>query len=144
MANTQMRDQIVQARVHKERDELIASIREEQICALASSFRNGDNCSYFAPLARSSYNICFFVTFDDGERWVGRIPLPSCLAAGGKKLESEVATMRLVSQSTTIPVPRVIAHRVGDTPDPLSSFVILEYVEGKRLSYKDVKEISDG
>lgn len=103
-----MRDQIVQAHVHKKRDEFIASINEDDVLALAKSHHKGDNCRFFKDPARGSYNICFFVEFDppadqtesensDRERWVVRIPLTPCLAFGGRsKLENEVATMRQV------------------------------------------------
>ncbi len=54
---------------------------------------------HLQPLARGSYNVCYFVESDgDGERWVVRVPLEPCLAFGGaSKLESEVATMQWVS-----------------------------------------------
>jgi hypothetical protein len=92
------RDQIVKKRIHKERDAFIASISEEQVCNLASSHRHGDRCQYFKAPVRGSFNICFFVEFDDGAKWVVRIPLGPCLAAGAKsKLESEIATMLYVN-----------------------------------------------
>lgn len=93
----QLRDSIIKARVHSQRDEFIAAIHEEKVCELASSYRHGDRCSYFAPPVRGSYNICYFVTFEDAERWVVRIPLAPCLAFPAKeKLESEIATMSYV------------------------------------------------
>lgn len=93
----QLRDRIVQSRVYRERDEFIASIREEQVCKLAWSYRNDDRCGYFEKPVRGSYNICYFVMFGDGEKWVIRVPLAPCLAFGGRsKLESEIATMQYV------------------------------------------------
>ena len=97
----QLRDSIVQSRVHRERDQFIATIREDDVCHLASSYHNGDSCSFFQPPIRGSYNICYFVQFqshnakEDGDRWVVRVPLAPCLAHGAKaKLESEIATMQ--------------------------------------------------
>ncbi len=93
----QLRDFIAKTRIHKERDAFIASIREEQVCNLASSHRRGDRCRCFKAPVRGSYNVCFFVKFDDGEKWVVRIPLAPCLAFGAKsKLESEIVTMLYV------------------------------------------------
>jgi hypothetical protein len=97
----QLRDRIVQSRVHRERDQFIAAIHEDDVCHLASSYHNGDFCSFFKPPARGSYNICYFVRFpsshsssEDAEKWVVRVPLAPCLAYGSRtKLESEVATM---------------------------------------------------
>lgn len=95
------RDQIVQARIHRNRDRFIASIRDEDVCRLAALYHNGDTCIFFKPPSRGSYNICYFVQFNpgalngDGDRWVVRVPLAPCLAAvGWSKLESEVATMQ--------------------------------------------------
>lgn len=93
----QFKDPIVQSRVHRERDEFIASISEEKICELASSWRNDDPCQFFREPKRGSYNICYFVQFDDLEQWVVRVPLVPCLAFGATyKLESEIATMQYV------------------------------------------------
>lgn len=112
----QLKDRIVQSRVHRERDQFIAAIHEDDICRLASSHHNGDPCKFFKPPSRGSYNICYFVQFlshgpdivaDTGsgngkhfrdayvEKWVVRVPLAPCLAFGGRnKLESEIATMQ--------------------------------------------------
>ncbi|KAI0102172.1 phosphotransferase enzyme family protein [Nemania sp. FL0031] len=140
-----LRDCVNKVKIHKARDAFIASIDEEEVCNLASSYHKyGGHCQPFQPPARGSYNICFFVQFDDGEKWVVRIPLLPCLALGAKsKLESEVATMLVVSKRTSIPIPRVIAYRLGDGQSPLSSFLILEYVEGRKLSYIDIDSLTD-
>lgn len=153
----------MQRRVHRERDDFIASIDEAQVCELASSFRNGDVCHHFAASVRGSFNVCYFVQFEDGERWVVRVPLEPCLAFGGKsKLESEVATMqygvllpstfpqhtdnlfvsRLVTEKTTIPVPRIIAFACSDSTEPLSSFLILQYVEGEKLTFQRLNALT--
>ncbi|KAK0621928.1 phosphotransferase enzyme family-domain-containing protein [Bombardia bombarda] len=58
-----MRDRIVQARVHKNRQDFIESINEDDICRLASSYHGGDPCSFFKPPDRGSYNSCYFVEF---------------------------------------------------------------------------------
>jgi hypothetical protein len=91
-----MLDRIVEDRVHKDRDRFIESIKEDNICRLASSFHNNDPCAFFKPPTRGSYNICFFVRFcEEGDSWVVRVPLSPCLAFGAHdKLESEVATMQ--------------------------------------------------
>jgi hypothetical protein len=94
------KNSLVEARVHRDRDRFIASIRHEDVCALAASYHNGDACHFFKPPIRGSYNICYLVQFHslvdgDGDRWVVRVLLPPCLAFGSRsKLESEVATMQ--------------------------------------------------
>jgi hypothetical protein len=97
----QLKDRIVQSRVHRERDQFIADIHEDDVCRLASSHHNGDHCSFFKPPSRGSYNICYFVRFpsnsssEDVEEWVVRVPLAPCLAEGSRsKLEREIASMQ--------------------------------------------------
>jgi hypothetical protein len=91
----QLKDRIVQSRVHRERDQFIASIPEHQVLALASSYRNAAPCDFFDKPKRGSFNICYFVQFPDDVKWVVRVPLAPCLAFGGRrKLESEVAAMQ--------------------------------------------------
>ncbi len=52
---------------------------------------------------------------------------------------------RLVAEKTTIPIPKLHAYRLGVADDnrPLSSFLILEYVEGKQLDYFKYRALSD-
>ncbi|KAI1124703.1 phosphotransferase enzyme family protein [Nemania abortiva] len=142
----ELRDCVNKVRIHKARDAFVASIDEEEVCSLASSYRDGGSrCQPFQEPIRGSFNICFFVKFDDdNQKWVVRIPLAPCLAFGAKsKLESEIATMLVISERTSIPIPRIVAYRLDDDSSPLSSFLILEYVEGRKLSYQDVFNLTD-
>jgi len=90
----QLKDRLVQSRIHRERDQFIASISEHQVLTLASSYRNDEPCDFFDKPKRGSYNICYFVRFHDGPKWVIRVPLTRCLALGGRKLDSEIAMMQ--------------------------------------------------
>ncbi|KAK0631593.1 phosphotransferase enzyme family protein [Immersiella caudata] len=140
----QLKDRVVQSQVHHERDRFIASIPEHQVLALASSYRNTAPCSFFDKPNRGSYNICYFVQFSDGVKWVVRVPLTPCLAfGGGRKLESEVAAMRVIASKTTIPIPRLVAYAVSDGREPLSSFLILEFVDGQRLDPGKLKNLPE-
>ncbi|KAK0753663.1 hypothetical protein B0T18DRAFT_452798 [Schizothecium vesticola] len=134
-----------QPRVHLERDQFIASIPEHQVLTLASSYRNAaPPCNFFDKPKRGSYNICYFVQFCDGVKWVVRVPLAPCLAFGARrKLESEVAAMQVITSRTTIPTPRLIAYVVSDSREPLSSFVILEFVSGQKLDLSKLKKLPE-
>ncbi|KAI5464572.1 phosphotransferase enzyme family protein [Mariannaea sp. PMI_226] len=138
------RDEIIQSRVYCERDRFVASISERDILNLAKSVRDDDvDCQFFQPEIRGSFNVCYFVEFEDGVKWVVRIPLTPCLAFGSRnKLESEVATMKLVQEKTSIPVPSIINYKLGDDSTPLSSYLIIEYVEGEKLSFAQLKSFS--
>ncbi|KIH87662.1 hypothetical protein SPBR_05426 [Sporothrix brasiliensis 5110] len=51
-------------------------------------------CRVFRPHVRGSFNVCYFVEFDDGARWVVRFPIVSNVDNVWDKLQSEVATVR--------------------------------------------------
>ncbi|KND87179.1 hypothetical protein TOPH_08146 [Tolypocladium ophioglossoides CBS 100239] len=147
----QLNDEIIQSRVHRERDLFIASIPEADILRLASSYHDGEECTFFTAsatrshVARGSYNICYFVQFRlSNDKWVVRVPLRPCLGPSAKaKLENEIAAMNMVAARTTIRVPKIHAHRVEDSSSPLSTFVILEYIDGEKLSYDRIRKLSD-
>ncbi|RSL52424.1 hypothetical protein CEP51_015060 [Fusarium floridanum] len=130
-----MVDLIAQDRLQMERDSFIEKIDETSIRRLASSYHDGDECDFFQPPKCGRFIMSYFVRFGNGDLWVVRVPISPCLAFDAQQLvEREVVTMHLVSQ-TTIPVPRVIAPNIDDDEDSeITSFVILEYIEGTPLS----------
>ncbi|GAB0142006.1 hypothetical protein EsHS_00002572 [Epichloe bromicola] len=122
---------VAQPRIDKERDRFIEAVgkRENEIRQLATSHHpNALPCTLFRLpgsshlMARGSFNICFFVQFSTGERWVVRIPLRP-----------------LVAERTSIPVPKIIAYSLTETCDPLSTYIIMEYVGGGTLSLERLK-----
>ena len=87
--------------------------------------------------ASGSFNLIFFINFDDGENWVLRIPgngHARCwddFAAGA--LESEALTMRWIKDKTTIPMPEV--YGFGSSMDNAIGcpYIMLEYINGQSL-----------
>ena len=51
--------------------------------------------------------------------------------------------IRLIVDRTTIPIPRVIASCIDEDPSPLSTFIILEYIEGEKLLLSKFYSLSD-
>lgn len=49
----------------------------------------------------------------------------------------------MIAEKTTIPVPKIVAYALGDGDDPLSSFLILEYVQGRHLSFGQLGTLSE-
>lgn len=58
-------------------------------------------------------------------------------------LPTLTATPRLVASKTTVPIPKLIAYALGDSSEPLSSFLILEFVEGHKLDLTKLKELPE-
>ena len=66
------------------------------------------------------------------------------LPPGTYAWNADASIFRLVVEKTRIPVPEIVAYDLGDTSGPpLSSFLILRYVQGERLSYARLKTLSD-
>lgn len=75
-------------------DEFVKAIDLEAIRALASSYNNGSPCHVDeTATARGSYNVCFFVKFDN-QTWLVRVPIEPVVHDPWGKLQSEVCTMR--------------------------------------------------
>ncbi|KAK0726807.1 hypothetical protein B0T26DRAFT_671558 [Lasiosphaeria miniovina] len=79
---------------------------EHQVLTLASSYRNAAPCDFFDKLKHGSYNICYFVQFPDGVKWV-------------------------------------VPYAASDSPEPLSSFLILEFVKGQKLDLSKLKNLPE-
>lgn len=78
--------------VAKASDNFVKSLLPEKVKALASRYNGGRSCDITGQ-ARGSYNVCFFVKFDDEEEWVVRIPIEPALYNPWETLLSEVATI---------------------------------------------------
>ena len=72
----------------------IDSINPDDVCKLASQHNSSKACRIFRDHAHGSYNVCYFVEFEDGTKWVVRIPLVPCISNVWDKVQSEVATVR--------------------------------------------------
>jgi hypothetical protein len=58
-------------------------------------------------------------------------------------LSDEPCVYRLVAEKTNIPIPRVVAYAYSERSEPLPSFLILEYIEGERLSFGRLQALTD-
>lgn len=80
---------------------------------------------------RGGNNVCYRLEYDDRSSVALRIPIdrPGVKFAD-EKVMIEVATMRLVSEQTTIPVPKIYHFgAAADNPLGLGPFIIMDYVE---------------
>lgn len=72
----------------------IDSIDPNDVCKLASLHNSSKTCRMFRDPASGSYNVCYFVDFEDSTKWVVRIPMESGISNVWDKVQSEVATVR--------------------------------------------------
>jgi hypothetical protein len=59
--------------------------------------------------SKGAYNMNCKVKFTTGEKWMVRFPTAGNIINADRKVEIEVATMNLIRQQTTMPVPEVKA-----------------------------------
>lgn len=81
-------EDVIEATKKRFLDSLLSSAVEE----LASQQNYSRACRVFARDC-GSYNACFFVEFDDGRRWVVRVPIAPLIQQPWEKLQSEVSTI---------------------------------------------------
>ncbi|KAM0812778.1 hypothetical protein AB5N19_12769 [Seiridium cardinale] len=81
--------------------------------------------------SRGAYNINCKVVFDNGENWMVRFPMVGKVMHADEKVEIEVATMKLIRQQTSIPIPSVKAWGLAaDNPLGIGPFIMMEFIEG--------------
>ena len=87
--------------------------------------------------ACGSYNLIFFVEFDDGKMWVLKLSAnghPRCWDEfAASALESEAFTMRWIRGKTTIPVPEVYGFNSSMENAIGCPYIMMEYIEGQSL-----------
>lgn len=109
-----------------------------EIATFVAHRRGGGGRGLFDGYLKGSFNLCICVKFDNGEqRAIIRFPKPGHTATAfrDEKVANEVRFMDFLSQNTTIPVPRVISWGLTEeSPGQLGPFIIMEYVDGTRLS----------
>ncbi|KAF5019173.1 hypothetical protein F66182_8823 [Fusarium sp. NRRL 66182] len=128
---------LTQEQLDNKRQAFIDSIDQDAVRTLASRYNNEEPCRIFNS-NNGSFNACFFVEFlHSRTRWVVRIPIDPIIYDVWTKLQSEVMTMRYITDKTTIPLPRIHAYGRGerlirDSPTT-QAFLIIDFVPGQPL-----------
>ncbi|OAR01107.1 hypothetical protein LLEC1_05653 [Akanthomyces lecanii] len=117
-------------------DAFVQSLQTSAVEALASRYNENKACKVLRRL-HGSFNVCYFVEFEDGARKTIRIPITPRLHTPWEKLQSEVATLNYLRAQTSIPVPTVCAFGKDAvlTSDATQNqmFLISEYIAGVSL-----------
>ncbi|KAK2804331.1 hypothetical protein FQN50_006622 [Emmonsiellopsis sp. PD_5] len=112
----------------------VLDLKIEIATFVASRCRRGQ-AKEIVGYMKGSFNLGLHVRFDAGPDAVIRFPKPGYTAFRDEKVANEVQFMQYLSETTTIPLPRVIDWgRTEDSPHRLGPFIIMDYVRGTRLS----------
>ncbi|OAQ98384.1 hypothetical protein LLEC1_07196 [Akanthomyces lecanii] len=128
-------------------DAFMQSLLPSAIEALASKHNNGKACTIFSRLY-GSFNVCFFVRFEDGLQWTVRNPIIPRLHEPWQKLESEVVTLKVsyLRARTSIPVPIVCAFgndAMLTNDGSRQMFLISEFINGVPLMSERLADADD-
>lgn len=91
-----------------------------------------------SPPLYGAYNILFPVRFDDGARWILKVPAADGSEArwdnsAARAHQSEALTMRMLTKNTSMPIPMVHAFDQS-MQNPLGCpFILMDYVKGRPL-----------
>ncbi|TAQ85277.1 hypothetical protein B7494_g6395 [Chlorociboria aeruginascens] len=115
----------------------ITNVHDEDVVRLATKYRpDRPQCSVECVLG-GSFNVCFKVAFADGLQWIVRVPKPGRVMFVEKKVRDEVAVMKYIKSTTSIPVPDIIAFGTAeDNVGGFGPFIITEFIYGDNLGVK--------
>jgi hypothetical protein len=122
----------------------IATVHDEDVIRLVAKYRPGQPECTIESVLGGSFNVCFKVAFADGLRWIVRVPKPGRVMFMEKKVRDEVAVMKYIKSTTSIPVPDIIAFGTGeDNVGGFGPLMITEFIFGDNLGVKLFDSNSD-
>ena len=135
-------------------DAVLAQLKQENMASLVSSIRQGNEtleddspsspriapryrCAVRTKPLYGSYNLAYHVLFEDGVQWILKVPVSGHHACfnrmAAEALTSEALTMRMIKQTTTIPIPTV-HHFDASTENVIGCpYILMDFLEGKPL-----------
>ncbi|KAF6219040.1 hypothetical protein HO133_005584 [Letharia lupina] len=94
-------------------------------------------CKVSPEPLRGSYNIAYRVLFDDGVEWILKVPANGSHARfdrlAADAMTSEALTMKMIKQSTTIPVPAVHSFDVSSNNEVGCPYILMDFLKGRPL-----------
>ncbi|KAB8346368.1 hypothetical protein FH972_023410 [Carpinus fangiana] len=139
---------------YKERLELFLSTVNREAFVEHVFRLTGKQCSVSEPFSAGQYWCCFELVADDGDLYIARARLPPHPSqkvpadVARHRAENEIATMRLVRQRTSIPIPEVYAYEREGTmlaEAAGASYMLLQGFYGNSILEKtyDLSSIPD-
>lgn len=133
---------------------ILARLRHDKIISLVQNIRQGnetrDNesslpsavapvigCKVVPKPLYGSYHLAYRILFEDGVEWILKIPANGhqrCFdRLAAEALTSEALTMRMIKQTTTIPVPTVHHFNASVDNEIGCPYILMDFLKGKPL-----------
>ncbi|MCJ1239872.1 hypothetical protein MMC14_007870 [Varicellaria rhodocarpa] len=124
----------------------LLDIADESIISLALKIRNQASSTQYEPSSEhrlvshlhGSYNLIFAVEFADGVKYVVRIPSTGWgdryTESARKSFESQIMTMRLIHNETTIPVPKVYDFDASQANELRTPWMVISFIPGSTIA----------
>ncbi|VUC37577.1 unnamed protein product [Clonostachys rosea] len=122
---------------------VLANIDLQQLSSVASQVRRStspgttDKLPSVGASFEGSYNILFPLDFEDGTRWLAKVPINGVPGKwdqpSADSMISEVNTMRLLKRETTIPLPEVFSFCSTTENDTKCPYILMSFISGKPL-----------
>lgn len=101
----------------------------------ATKKHSGVNCVLLPDIGLGYNHMVRIIEFADGNRWVARLRMPPLSDTVSKialetKTRCEFATILLLQQRTSIPMPKVHAIEARDQCEVKASFMLMDCMEG--------------
>jgi len=101
----------------------------QAICERASLDNGGQPCELLSDCTCGGTSLARLLEFQDGTRWVARVPLVKPTPERIQRLRTEIDTMILLRNHTKT-VPQVFAFELDDAHPAGTPFVLLEFLPG--------------
>jgi hypothetical protein len=124
---------------HENFEEVQTSIALDRLPDFALTIRRSQqspatSCTVQEGSLNGAFNIVYVLQFDDGVRWVLRVPGNGYQGRWdeiyAQALRSEALTMKLVARETTVPVPKVHHFEPGLENELGCPFILMDYIDG--------------
>ena len=85
--------------LHSRATQFLEAVNWDALLTIASKCRNGMSCSLSSKFSVGHFNMTRRIDFDDGSRWVARLPFPGSdtdreALSRSKTMQIEVASMK--------------------------------------------------
>lgn len=111
------------------KERCIKSLNEDALVAYAAACK-GVDCQLLPETTMGGLHLIRLLQFTDGVKWIARIQLDASTKESAARLRSEIGTMDLIREQSTIPIPKVYGYQLFDSNSTGVAFMLIECFSG--------------